>query len=113
MFLDIDLSLTPQRPKLYLCKPNKTIIASLKEHYDANLKISLTTLSELTFNLPYQIEKDHEQQYNTHCEMLKNRYLIKLILGEYTSYFVIDNPSPNADDSTDFLQVNCYSLEYE
>ena len=45
--------------------------------------------------------------------MLKNRYLIKLILGEYTSYFVIDNPSPNADDSTDFLQVNCYSLEYE
>ena len=113
MFLDIDLSLTPQKPKLYLCKPNKTIIASLKEHYDANLKISLTTLSELTFNLPYQIEKDHEQQYNTHCEMLKNRYLIKLILGEYTSYFVIDNPSPNADDSTDFLQVNCYSLEYE
>jgi len=113
MFLDIDLSLTPQKPKLYLCKPNKTSIASLKEHYDANLKISLTTLSELTFNLPYQIEKDHEQQYNTHCEMLKNRYLIKLILGEYTSYFVIDNPSPNADDSTDFLQVNCYSLEYE
>ena len=36
MFLDIDLSLTPQRPKLYLCKPNKTIIASLKEHYSAN-----------------------------------------------------------------------------
>ena len=113
MFLDIDLSLTPQKPKLYLCKPNKTSIASLKEHYDANLKISLTTLSELTFNLPYQIEKNNEQQYNTHCEMLKNRYLIKLILGDYTSYFIIDNPSPNADDSTDFLQVNCYSLEYE
>jgi len=113
MFLDIDLSLTPQKPKLYLCKPNKTIIASLKEHCSANLRMNLTTLSELTFNLPYQIEKNNEQQYNTHCTMLKNRYLIKLVLGEYIAFFIIDNPSPNADDSTDFLQVNCYSLEYE
>jgi len=113
LFIDIDLTKTPQRPKLYLCKPNKTIIASLKEHYGASLKLNLTTLNELTFELPYQLDINHELQHNNHCDKIKNRYLIKLILGDYTEFFIISDPSPNADDNSDFLQVNCYSLEYE
>ena len=113
MFLDIDLSLTPQKPKLYLCKPNKTIIASLKEYSSATLRINLTALNELVFCLPYQLEKNHQSQYNNHCSALKNRYLIKMILGETTSYYIINNPAPNADDDIDFFEINCYSLEYE
>ena len=113
MFIDIDLTKTPQRPKLYLCKPNKTIITSLKEHYNCNLKLNLTTLNELTFDLPYMVDINHQFQRNTHCDLIKNRYLIKLILGEYTEFFIINNPSPNADDNSDFYQINCYSLEYE
>jgi len=113
LFLDIDLSKTPQRPKLYLCKPNKTIIAPLPEHYGANLKINLTTLNELTFDLPYKLDINNKIQHNIHCDLIKNRFLIKLILGEYIAYFIINNPAPNADDSSDFYQINCYSLEYE
>jgi len=113
MFIDIDLTKTPQRPKLYLCKPNKTIIASLKEHYNSSLKLNLTTLNELTFDLPYMIDINHQFQRNINCDLIKNRYLIKLILGEYTEFFIINNPSSNADDNSDFYQINCYSLEYE
>ena len=113
MFIDIDLTKTPQRPKLYLCKPNKTIIASLNEFYGVNLKLNLTTMNELIFDLPYQIDINHQLQHNIHCDLIKNRFLIKLILGEYIEFFIIDNPSPNGDDNTDFLQINCYSLEYE
>jgi len=113
LFIDIDLTKTPQRPKLYLCKPNKTIIASLNEHYRASLKLNLTTLNELMFELPYKLDINHEIQHNKHCDQIKNRFLIKLILGEYTEFFIINNPSQNADDNVDFLQVNCYSLEYE
>jgi len=113
LFIDIDLTKTPQRPKLYLCKPNKTIIASLNEHYRTNLKLNLTTLNELMFELPYKLDINHELQHNKHCDQIKNRFLVKLILGEYTEFFIINNPSQNADDNVDFLQVNCYSLEYE
>ena len=113
MFLDIDLSLATQKPKLSLCKPNKTKICNLPEAYYPNLEINISDLDTLSFSLPYHITKNHQLQRNPHISQLHNRYLIKLILGDYTSYFVIDNPAPNSDDSTDFFQVNCYSLEYE
>ena len=113
MFTDIDLSKKPQKPKLALCKPNKSIICNLPEAYSIYLDLKLTGLSELSLNLPYNIDKNHELIRNPHVDKIKNRYLIKMILGELIQYFVIDNPAPSADDNADFLVVNCFSLEHE
>jgi len=113
MFLDIDLSLATQKPKLSLCKPNKTKICNLPEAYYPNLEINISDLDTLSFSLPYHITKNHQLQRNPHISQLHNRYLIKLILGDYIQWFIITSPIPTSDDDSDFLEVNCVSLENE
>jgi len=113
MYDDIDLSLKPQTPKLSLHKPNREKIANLPEEYYPSLEINVSNLDILSFSLPYKITKNHELIRNPHIDQLKNRYLIKLILGNYIQWFVITSPIPTADDDSDYLEVNCVSLENE
>ena len=113
MYSDIDLSLKLQTPKLSLHKPNRIKIANLPEEYFPNLEINISDLDALSFSLPYQITKNHELIHNPHIDLLKNRYLIKLILGDYIQWFIIISPIPTSDDDSDFLEVNCVSLENE
>ena len=113
MFLDIDLSLAPQKPKISLHKPNKIQIANLPEAYYPNLEINISDMDVLSFSLPYQITKNHDSIRNPHISQLHNRYLIKLILGDYIQWFIIISPIPTSDDDSDFLEVNCVSLENE
>jgi len=113
MYNDIDLSLKLQTPKLSLHKPTGIKIANLPEEYYPNLEINIDDLDTLSFSLPYQITKNHELIRNPHIDLLKNRYLIKFILGDYIQWFVITSPVPTSDDDSDFLEVNCVSLENE
>jgi len=113
MYSDIDLSSKLQTPKLSLHKPTGIKIANLPEEYFPNLEINIDDLDTLTFSLPYKITKNHELIRNPHIDQLKNRYLIKFILGDYIQWFVITSPVPTSDDDSDYLEVNCVSLENE
>ena len=113
MLQQIDLSNTTQTPKIQICKPNKVIIGNIKESYNINLKQKIIGASELNFNTPYLIEKNHQLIDNPHISQLKNRYLIKFTLGEFVEWFIINNPSNNSDDNSDFLSIQAFSLEYE
>ena len=114
MYQEIDLSLKPPSPKLSLYKPDKiTQLCNLPEAFEINLDVNASDLDVLSFTLPYKLNINHQLQQNNHTSMLRNRYLIKLILGDYIQYFIIISPIPSANESSDYLEVNCVSLENE
>jgi len=115
MFTDIDLSKEIQKAKLSLCKPNKTTLCNLPEAYNTTLDINLSALDELIFSIPCQIDVDieHKIERNPHVDLVRNRYLIKLVLSDYIQWFVITSPIPSADDDSDYLEISCVSLENE
>ena len=113
MYSNIDLSSKLQTPKLSLHKPTGIKIANLPEEYFPNLEINIDDLDTLSFSLPYYINKHHQLVRNPHVDLLRNRYLIKFILGDYIQWFVITSPVPTSDDDSDYLEVNCVSLENE
>ena len=108
-----DLSHPIQTPKLQIAKPDRQIIGNIPEAYDTTLKLQLIGTHELCFKIPYLIDKNHQLINNPHISQLKNRYLIKFTLGSYIEWFIIDNPSNNSDDNSDFLSIQAFSLEYE
>ncbi|ERM91918.1 hypothetical protein O163_08190 [Caldanaerobacter subterraneus subsp. yonseiensis KB-1] len=67
----IDYNKKPQRPQLFLCKPDRTIIAKLKEAYNINHKLRLGNINELTFSLPIQIDIAGKLKDNPHINMIK------------------------------------------
>lgn len=86
MISQIDLFLKPQLPKIQICKPDKTIISNLTEAHDIVLKQKIIGTNELSFNVLYNIEKDHELIANPNISLLKNRYLLKFTLGVINNY---------------------------
>lgn len=113
MFRDIDWSKKPNKAKFSLHKPNKSKIANLTEAHNAQMIIKQVGLNELSFMIPYEIEINHKLVRNKHVDMIKNRYLVKVVLGSYTEWFIVSNPIDNSDDQKDFMEVKCFSLERE
>lgn len=109
----IDYNKKPQRPRLFLCKPDRTIIAKLKEAYNINHKLKLGNINELTFNLPIQIDVAGKLKDNPHINMIKGRYLIKLVNGNFTEWYIITKISSISDDNGEAKVIECFSLPYE
>jgi hypothetical protein len=109
----IDLSVKLQKPKLQICKPNKIIIGNLTEEYGCILNQRIIGSDELSFKIPYIIDKNHQLINNSHIPLIKNKYLIKLTLGEFVEWFVVENPSNTGEDDSDYLLIQTFSLEYE
>jgi hypothetical protein len=115
----IDTSKELIKPKLYLCKPdlNRTVIAPLKEAYNVRFHNKLGAISELTFDLPVEIEDEVDLEVklvkNPHLDLIKGRYLIKMILDEKEDWFIINKPSSHMNDSNDYKSYQAFSLAYE
>ena len=113
IFEVIDKNKKPIEPQLFLALPNKTIIAKLSEAFNKTYKPFINNLSELSFDMPYKIDINHELIDNPNIEKLKNRYLIKLVLGEQIEWFIIDQITDNIEENVESLSVHCYGLGYE
>lgn len=114
MLSDIDLTLKPQKIKIFLCKPNKQIVAKLTEAYNVNLILKLGNLNELTFDLPYEINLHHELHRNEYIDELRERYLLKVIYNEYhEEFFIINEISELGNDARECKNIHAFSLGYE
>ena len=100
------------KPRLYLCKANKEIIAELSESYNINYNPKLGNISELSFSIPTEVESQHELIINPNLDKIKYRYLIKFQDENITEWFVITNIKPEVGE-VDTLQVECFSLPFE
>lgn len=110
---DIDFKKKPVTPQLFLCKPNKEAISKMSEAYNIVFNQKLGALNEISFVLPVFIDKHHVIDRNENADIIKGRYLIKLVLGTYTEFFVVTSLSRNGKDDGEIIEVQCLSLGFE
>lgn len=110
---EIDFKKKPVKPQLFLCKPNKQIISKMNEAYNINYSQKLGALNELTFRLPVYIDKHHTIDRNENADIIKGRFLVKLVLNKYEEYFVINQLEKVGKDEGEFLDVSSLSLGFE
>jgi Prophage endopeptidase tail len=108
----VNLDLKPSKMSIKLAKPDKEIIKPISHFKEPSLKLSLGRLNEVSFTIPYQIEKDHELIKNEVCDLLRNRYLLKVKWNHVTEWFVINEISDSVGD-TEGLTVHAFSLGHE
>ena len=114
MFIDIDYSKRAQEAKLHLAKPNKQIIDILHEKFRDTVSLKLGDINELNFSIPHQIEDEETGELikNKHVDMIRERMLIRLTLGAYKEWYIIDKIEESGEDS-DLFTVKAFSLGYE
>jgi phage minor structural protein len=112
MLGDIDHSRKPRKLDLFICKPNGTVISKLSEAYGVQYNPRLGNLSEITFNIPYQVDRQHKLIHNKNIDLLKERYLIKATSGLEEEYFIINNIS-ESDSGSETKTAHCWNLGYE
>ncbi|WP_336761623.1 phage tail protein [Paenibacillus sp. USHLN196] len=112
MLGEIDRNRKPIKPQYFLAKPNREIISKLSEIFNDGVDVKLNDVSELSFSIPYFIDKHHKLKPNKNVELIKERYLIKVVRGTVVEWFIVNDISDNLDDS-DIMNVKCYSLVRE
>jgi hypothetical protein len=110
---DIDLNKKPVKPQIFLAKPNRTIIAKLNEAFDIVFNKRLGSLNELSFSIPYEIDINHNLVRNPNVDLVRHRYLLKLILGNYEEWLIIDSTEDSMTDDGEVKIVKAFSLGYE
>ncbi|MEK4136408.1 phage tail spike protein [Bacillus sp. FSL W8-0445] len=114
MFINIDYNKRPQKAKLHLAKPNKQIISHISEKFNDSLSVKLGNINELNFSIPHYIEDEENNTriINPHVESIREKMLIRVKMGVYKEWFIVDEIEEDADDS-DTFNVTAYSLGYE
>lgn len=114
MFIDIDYKKRIQEAKIHLAKPNMDIIDIIHEKFRDTVSLKLGNINELSFTIPFQIEDDTtgEMVDNEHVDMIRERMLLRLTLGSYIEWYVIDEIEENGEDFDSFI-VKAFSLGYE
>lgn len=113
MLGDIDYYKKPVTPQLFLCKPDRTIISKLSEAYQISKATKLAGVYELTFSLPYFIDQHHRLLPNRHIDIVRERYLIKVVEGSQTEWFFIHTLDDEVQEDANTKAVSCYSINQQ
>lgn len=111
-----ELSFDPEvnNIRLYICKPDETIIGELKHVTNRKISWKYGAISELTFNVPYKIVMNNQIVDNPIVPLILGDYLIKYVKGNHVVFFKIINPEHNVDESgKEELIVTCKERHYE
>lgn len=108
----IDKNKKPKKISLFLAKPDGTTIAPLKDAYNKRLAIKFTELNELSFTLPYLVDRNHKLVRHPHIDKVKEKFLIKAVYGDIVEWFLIYKKAKSANEA-DSLNIDCFSLGYE
>ena len=100
----------PRQLKLFLAKPNKSIISPLRHAYGKRLVIKKNESNELSFTLPYEVLKNHKRSKYKPVKQVRDRFLIKAVFGSKVEWFVITDYKESSNN-IDELNIQCYSLE--
>ncbi|MBM7598077.1 putative nucleic acid-binding Zn-ribbon protein [Virgibacillus halotolerans] len=105
-------SLEPNKPSLFLAKPDKTVIAKLKHIKDEELTVNYGEINELSFTLPFYVDIGNKNVRNPHADKFKEKFLIKSVNDGKIEWFLINSIGKVSDDSDD-LNIGCFSLGYQ
>lgn len=110
----INTSNLKNKPKFWLCLPYplRTPMQKLTEVYNVNLKLVLGKVHELTFDMPSEIEREHELIKNPLIEKFQGYYQVKMVWNGRTEYFVYTTGNRKTDDGGRTLSYKLYSSAY-
>ena len=74
MLGEIDRHKKPVKPQLFLAKPNRIIISKLSEAFNIILNVKLTHVNDMTFDLPYNVDINHNLVRNKNIDLLKENF---------------------------------------
>lgn len=113
MFIDIDRNKAPQKPRYFLAKPNKEIITNLTWHkYNDSASFKFGGIGELRFTIPYYVDDNFKLVYNKDVDLVREKMLIKMVLGSYKEWFIIDEIEDVGDEG-EFMNITAFSLPFE
>ena len=113
MFIDIDYNKRKKGYKINLAKPNQQTIASISEAYGANYSIKLGNINEVTFNVPYFIDKLDERVRNENIELIKERMYTKISYNNNDEWMVIDTIEDVGSGDEKYMAVTAFTNVYE
>lgn len=87
-------------PKLWLAKPDFTIIERINGVSNLSAKMNYMNENEISFDVNSHLfdEFTNEQYRNPTIEKMRNKYLIKMTYNKQTEWFIIENFSKTSDD---------------
>lgn len=113
MFIDIDYDKRKKGYKINLAKPNQQTIASVSEAYGANYSIKLGNINEVTFNVPYFIDKLDERVKNENIELIKERMYTKISYNNNDEWMIIDTIEDVGSGDEKYMTVTAFTNVYE
>lgn len=106
--VDEDLEIIRDSLTLTLCKPSGEEICILDEAYNRTDTRQFADIDEFEFDIPYYVSGLYKQEKNTHWDLIKGDYLIKL---NNEKVFIIDSIEDEGSDK-EVKHIHCYSLEF-
>lgn len=98
--------------QLSLAKPNKKVVGHLTECFATSAVLKLGQIHELSFSIPYYVEKNFNLVKNKNVDKIKQRYLIKATFLGKDEWFVITSETDDLND-TNIKNVTAFSLGYQ
>ena len=98
---------------MFLAKPNGQILGVLKDATMPEHRVLLGRLNEISFEVPYLVERNHQLIRNPLVDQIRDRYLIKLVLGDSVEWYFINELDNEGNESSDKKRVHAFSLGYE
>jgi len=109
---ELDLTKINEKPRLYVCRPDKTTIGILLSYFGLKWNPKISQISQLDFSIFTDIEINHKLVRNNNFDLLKYKYLIRYEYMNYIEYFVINTIEDSSDQDSFIKNINCYSLAF-
>lgn len=106
----IDRNLKPPKIKMTLYKNKNESIGRIKYFHNASNKITLGNTNELSFTIPFEIEKNNEKIKNPMWDLMRYRYLILFEYNNVKEWYTISES--DKDSASLSKQVQARSLQY-
>ena len=113
MFIDIDYNKRKKGYKINLAKPNQQTVASISEAYGTNYSVKLGNINEITFNVPYFIDKLDERVKNENIELIKERMYTKISYNNNDEWMIIDSIEDVGSGDEKYMVVTAFTNAYE
>jgi hypothetical protein len=108
----IDRTKKPQKIEMFLAKPNRTIIGKINIVQEVSQTIKFGQINSLSFSIPYEITINNMLTRNPIINLVREKFLVKVVFGKLVEWYVITQKKKIMDDS-DSIALECFSLGYE
>ncbi|MBE7896275.1 hypothetical protein G7L40_19755 [Paenibacillus polymyxa] len=109
MLGEIDYNLKPIQPQYFLCRPDRTEISKISEAFNDKISTTWHDINELELSIPFYIDVNHRLIPNKNIDLIRERYLIKVVSGNNVDWYYIKSIEDSSSDESDIRTLNCIS----